>query len=324
MLLALGASVRAANPVKPVPLILDTDMGNDIDDALALAMVHAFENRGQARLLAVTVTKDNRYAAPFVDLVNNFYGRANIPIGVVRGGKTPDDAPYIKEPSEARTPSQGYRFPHSLKDGGDAPEAVSVLERVLGGQPDGSVTVVQIGFSTNLARLLNKPGGIELVARKVNLLVLMAGDFAGGKPEYNVYTDAEAARVLFEKWPRPMVFSGYEIGNEITFPYAAFSTGFAHPAANPIVAAAQSFFKKPEDRPAWDPTAVLYAVQPNAGLFSLSPPGRVTLGPKNTTVFTADPQGRCRYLILNQAKAAEARRVLVDLVTEPPRVPSRR
>ena len=44
----------------PVRLTFDTDMGNDIDDALALAMIHALQNRGEAVLLAVTVTKDNR------------------------------------------------------------------------------------------------------------------------------------------------------------------------------------------------------------------------------------------------------------------------
>src|SRR5437763_8043502 len=81
-----------ASPISGVPvrLIFDTDMGNDVDDAVALAMIHALESRGEARLLAVTVTKDNRWAAPFVDLINTFYGRGELPIGVVRNGKTPE------------------------------------------------------------------------------------------------------------------------------------------------------------------------------------------------------------------------------------------
>src|SRR6266852_2488659 len=86
------AAVRAA----PVRLIFDTDMGNDVDDAVALAMIHALESRGEAKLLAVTVTKDNRWAAPFIDAMNTFYGRADIPIGVVRNGKTPEDANMIR------------------------------------------------------------------------------------------------------------------------------------------------------------------------------------------------------------------------------------
>ena len=56
--------------------------------AVALAMIHALESRGEAKLLAVTVTKDNRWAAPFIDAMNTFYGRGDIPIGVVHNGKT--------------------------------------------------------------------------------------------------------------------------------------------------------------------------------------------------------------------------------------------
>jgi purine nucleosidase len=74
---------HAASPPLPVPLIFDTDMGNDVDDAMALAVIHALQSRGECRLLAVTLTKANRYAAPFVDLVNTFYGRGDIPIGVL-------------------------------------------------------------------------------------------------------------------------------------------------------------------------------------------------------------------------------------------------
>ena len=44
-------------------------MGNDVDDALALAMLHAFQSRHEVNLIAVTVTKDNQFAAPYVDLV---------------------------------------------------------------------------------------------------------------------------------------------------------------------------------------------------------------------------------------------------------------
>src|SRR5258707_8704337 len=92
----------------PVRLIFDTDMGNDIDDALALAMIHALETRGEAKLLAVTVTKDNRYAGPFIELMNTFYHRPGIPIGTVRGGKTPEDGNYLRPVVES-----GF-YPHKL------------------------------------------------------------------------------------------------------------------------------------------------------------------------------------------------------------------
>src|ERR1700684_1280862 len=86
-----------------VPLIFDTDMGNDIDDALALALLHALESRGECRIIAVTITKDNQWAAPYIDLVNTFFGRPNIPIGMVKGsGVTPEDSAMIRVPVERK------------------------------------------------------------------------------------------------------------------------------------------------------------------------------------------------------------------------------
>src|SRR5882724_11952295 len=101
---AVAVFVSAMAPLRaaPVRLIFDTDMGNDIDDAVALAMIHALESRGEAKLLAVTVTKDNRWAAPFIDAMNTFYGRGDIPIGVVHDGKTPEDSNMIRLPAERK------------------------------------------------------------------------------------------------------------------------------------------------------------------------------------------------------------------------------
>ena len=149
LIAALFAS-NASAKTEPVRLILDTDIGNDIDDALALAMIHALENRAEVKLLAVTITKDNKYAAPFVSLVNTFYGRAYIPIGVVQNGKTPEDSPMLRIPVERRGAKEALPNPE---------EAVSLLRKILNEQPDGSVNIAQIGFSTNLARLIKSEGG---------------------------------------------------------------------------------------------------------------------------------------------------------------------
>jgi inosine-uridine nucleoside N-ribohydrolase len=306
---------KAAEPVR---LILDTDIGNDVDDALALAMIHALENRADVQLLAVTITKDNRYAAPFVDLVNTFYGRPDIPIGVVRDGKTKDDSAMLKIPAEERDAAGKPMYPHPLQDGSEAPDAVQLLTSILSNQPDQSVTIAQIGFSTNLARLLGSPGGTELVKRKVKVLCLMAGNFEKPEPEFNVYTDPESAKVLFAKWPTPMIFSGFEIGLQVPFPYEAIASDFNYVAHHPIPEAYRLYVKKPEDHPNWDTTAVLEAILPDRGYFNLSQPGRVALGPKNTSVFTPDPGGNCRYLIVKSDQLARVRQLVVDLVSEPP------
>lgn len=78
----------------PVKIIYDTNMGSDVDDALALAMLHSLKNRGESELLAITATKDHDEVAPYPDAINTFYGRGSIPIGVTNSGVTPEESRF--------------------------------------------------------------------------------------------------------------------------------------------------------------------------------------------------------------------------------------
>ncbi len=307
--------MRNLPAAEPVRLIFDTDMGNDVDDALALAVIHALQSRGEARLLAVTVTKDNKYAAPFIDAVNTFYGRGNIPIGVVKHGKTPEDSPMIRVPCERRNPDGSLVFPHRLLDGSAAPDAVAVLRAALSTQPNGSVVIVQVGFSTNLARLLAADS--KLVADKVRLLCAMAGAFPSGNPEYNVKTDVPSAKKVFEDWPSPIVFSGFEVGQALLFPAAAIDGRFSWAPNHPVVDAYRAYMRMPYDRPTWDLTAALYAVRPDGDYFALSPPGRVTVDDQGQTHFTPSPGGSHRYLVLTDSQKPKTLEALIELATQP-------
>ncbi|HEU5336423.1 MAG TPA: nucleoside hydrolase [Terriglobales bacterium] len=322
LLMVAFTSLAAAQPVR---VIFDTDMGNDIDDALALAMLHAFESRGEAKLLAVTITKDNRWAAPYVDLVNTFYGRPDIPVGVVHNGKTPESNPMIQGPSERKRADGSYVYPHRITDERQAPEAVSLLRRVLAEQPDGSVVIVQTGFSTNLARLLDSPAdsaspltGRELAEKKVRLLVAMAGDYVSTKPEFNVETDVPSAKKVFGEWPTPIVVSGFEVGEAMLFPATSIEHDFAYVPDHPVAEAYRLLMKMPYNRPTWDLTAALYAVWPDHGFFNLSPPGRITVLPDGGTRFTPDPKGSARYLIATEAERPRTLETMILLASEPP------
>jgi len=308
---------------EPVRVIFDTDMGNDIDDALALAILHSFESRAEAKILAVTVTKDNPYAAEFVDIVDTFYGRGEIPIGIVKNGKTPKDSPMIHAPSERKNPDGSYVYPRRLKLGA-APDAVGVLRKVLASEKDGSVTIVQVGFSTNLARLLeSRPddasplSGVELATKKVRLLVAMAGNFSRPDSEFNVDTDIPAAQKVFREWPSPVVFSGFEIGQALLFPASAIEKDFSWVRDHPVAEAYRNYMRMPYDRPTWDLTAALYAVRPNAAYFGLSPNGKVTVDEKGITHFTPASDGKQRYMILDPAQKARTLEALILLASQP-------
>jgi inosine-uridine nucleoside N-ribohydrolase len=313
-LAAAGARAQA------VPAIFDTDMGNDVDDALALAMLHALESRGECRLLGVTVTKDNPWAAVYVDLVNTFYGRGQIPVGMVRGsGVTPEDSRMIQAPAERRRADGTLVYPRRLASGAEAVDAVALLRRLLAAAQDGSVVIVQVGFSTNLARLLDAPADVALVKRKVKLLSVMAGNFAQPKPEFNVQKDTASARKLFDQWPGEMVASGYEIGEAMKFPAARIEKDFAWAADHPVVDAYRAYMKMPYDRQTWDLTAVLYAVRPGGGYFDLSPPGRITADDAGRTSFRPEAGGKHRYLVLPEVLRARTLECMVGLASQPAR-----
>jgi len=311
---------------KAAKLIFDTDIGNDIDDALALAMIHTLADRAEVELLAVTVSKDNPWAAVYVDLVNRFYGYPGIPIGTVRNGKTPDDGNYVRTVAERKVGGR-FVYPRTLKSGADAPSAVGVLRRALAGQADGSVVIVSVGFMTNLALLLDSSpdgdsplDGMELVKKKVKLYVPMAGAFGpNAEPEYNVFIDIDAARTVLKRWPTPIIASGFEIGVAILYPAESIEKDYGYVANHPIAEAYRAWGTMPYDRPTWDLTAVLYAIRPDRGYFGLSPSGKIALDSKNVTRFTPDEGGMHRFLTVTPEQIIRVREACTLLASSPPR-----
>ena len=120
--------------------------------------------------------------------------------------------------------SEPTSYPHRIEDGTNAAGCGDVLQQVLEEQPDQSVTIAQVGFSTNLARLVESPGGQRTDCTESQAACSDGWCVRNRKiePEYNVYTDPEAAEYLFANWPTPMVFSGFEIGLQVKFTYESY------------------------------------------------------------------------------------------------------
>ena len=329
---ALSWCTIAIAQTRPVPLIFDTDIGNDVDDALALGMIHSLQSRGECQLLAVTITKDHELAGAFTDAINTFYGRGDIPIGVCRSGVTPEEGKFnglAAENTKGRP-----RFPHDLLSGKDAPDAVPVLRRVLAAARDGSVVIAQVGFSTNLANLLDSApdthsslSGVQLVSRKVRLLSIMAGAFTQivgdsghlyDHEEYNIIKDIPSAKKLAMNWPTPVVWSGFEIGENLLYPHQSILEDYAYVEHHPLAEAYHLYSPPPHDRPTWDLTAVLQAVRPSRGYFDLSVPGRVTVAENGLTTFEPTPGGRDRHLIIRENQKQRTIEALVQLSSQPP------
>ena len=289
------------------PVIFDTDMGNDIDDALALAVLHALSDRGECELIDVTLTNAHPAAVPYIRMLNRFYGRGDLPVGAaikeLQGGANDGymAAALGAAPAASASPAEA---------------APALLRRLLSNARE-KVVIVQTGFSTNLAALLDLPDGATLAKQKVALVVAMAGNFEGGEPEYNVRIDVASAKAVFERWPTPIVFSGYEIGRDLLYPAASIEHDFAYVRPHPIAESYRAYHQMPFDRPTWDLTAALEAVRPEHGYFGRSEPGTVLVESNGTTRFTPG-HGDRRYLRLDPSKRAEILEVLALLASQPP------
>ena len=198
-------AVRAQQtPAAPLRVIFDTDMGNDVDDPLALDMLYKAVDRGEIILLGILSSKDTEFSPRYIDMMNTWYGYPEIPVGRVRDGVV------LKRDDYARAVCESGLFPRSRRDR-DYGDPVTLYRRLLAESPDSSVVVVSVGFSTNLGRLLESRGdryspldGIELVKRKVKFCSVMGGSF-GDKPraEYNIVNDIPNAKRLFALCPVP-------------------------------------------------------------------------------------------------------------------------
>jgi inosine-uridine nucleoside N-ribohydrolase len=295
-------------------------MGNDVDDVMALALLHALQSRRECQVLAVTLTKNDPLAGPFVDAINTFYGRGDIPVGVRREGGKIEASRFLKLATVHD--DQRLRYPNNL-DNSTAPEARELIRKTLGAQPDGSVTLLQVGFFSNFARLLDTPEDRELIRRKVKLLCIMGGAFQPipNHPhflEFNVMTEIPAARALVKDWPTPIVWSGFEIGVALPYPAVSVEHDFSWTPHHIVVEAYQLYEPLPHERPTWDITAALYAVRPERGYFDLSPPGRVKVDADGFTWFNPDAKGRDRFLILKPEQRERTREAMAQLVTQPP------
>ena len=284
-------------------ILLDTDVGSSTDDLFALAMLYRYEDAGKCRLLGVVVDRPGEANAAFVDAMNAWAGRPELPVGLVRRG--PEKAMvFIDYAHVADTTDAVGRplFPHAAPGPDGRPDGWVLYRRLLAGQPDGSVTICSIGFLTCLAQLLESPpddlsplGGAELVRRKVARAIVMGGTFAkDDEPEYNFAMDPEAVRTFFRLWPRDVdvVFSTAEVGDAIDYPPALVLSDIGPTDRHPIK---QVYLQCDCDtgQRMWDPLAVVQAVEGDAP-FALGDRGTVEIAADGAASFVRTPDGNCR------------------------------
>ncbi len=283
--------------MKPIKLILDTDVGSDCDDMMAISYMIAAERKGLVESLAITLSHPSDHAAAGIRALYRSYG-AKAPVMGQMSKEKPRGDWYGKKIYEK------FGEERDLEPVGDA---VALLRKTLA-ESDGDVTLCAIGPLNNMTDLLESKGddisplcGVDLVKEKCNRVVLMAGGFVpdeNGKnvPEWNVKVCTESSQRFFELCESKVYLLPWEAAHTmITGKRAAMTLGDSTPLTLAFIN-----FHGSEGRCSWDPATLLWAVEGNRDLFTLSEAGRVTVDEVAATYFTPDEKGNCRIIGINQ------------------------
>ena len=316
---AFGAMPHAQQN-KALPVIFDTDMGPDYDDVGAIAILHAFADSGKANILATMASTKHATVAASLSVLNTYFKRPNIPIGVPKG--------WARDLRDFQhwTDSITAKYPHRIKTNEDAADAVQLYRKILAQQPDRSIVVVTVGFLTNLFELLksgpdqhSRLTGKELVKQKVKRLVSMAGRFPSGG-EFNVDRHPEASKYVFENWPTEIILSGFEIGQKIKTGLPLINNNEIQNSPVKDVFRISIPLDKQDSlgRMSWDETAVLVAINGYEPYYSVRRGKMIVSATDGKNTWVDDPNGT-HYHLVEKIPPAEVEKLLNDMMMHQPR-----
>ncbi len=218
-----------------IKLLLDTDIGTDVDDAVALAYLLA---QPECDLLGITtVTGQANARAALCSVLTTAAGRADIPI--YPGAEQPlagEQRQTVAQqaPSLARWPHQA-EFPQG--------QAIDFLRRAIRAHP-GEVVLLTIGPLTNAALLFRDD---PETAGLLKSLVLMGGCFNPASPEYarsewNVAGDLAATEIVYRAPARVHRSLGLDVTQQVVMGAEAVRKQFTAPLLKPVLDMAEIWF----------------------------------------------------------------------------------
>lgn len=180
-----------------IPVIFDTDIGDDIDDTWALAMLLKCPELDVK--LITTAFRDTRYRAAIVAKTLEIAGRTDIPIGIGERRLDARSDYWVQRPWVEGYDLAAYRG--VVHDDGVA----ALIDTIMSAPLDQPVTIIAIGPMTNLAAALAREPAIAKRTRIVGMLGCLRcshSDITKPKAEYNVVMDIPAAQAaLTAGWP---------------------------------------------------------------------------------------------------------------------------
>lgn len=176
MLALLPLAIVPSAPGMPVPIILDTDAGDDVDDAYAICLAARWP---AVRLLAVTcVWGPTLSRAKLARKLLDLCGARDVPV-------------FSADTKEGSNPQLDWAadYPYQRPD----ESAAEAIVRIVNENP-GRITLVTIGALSNAAKALELDPNLP---DKLHRLVIMGGLVGQPAPEYNARCDPPATQRVF-------------------------------------------------------------------------------------------------------------------------------
>lgn len=211
-------------------ILLDTDIGTDVDDAVCLAYLLSHP---ECELLGVTtVTGEPVKRASLASVLCKAAGKE---IPIFPGADQPMQGEQ-RQPV-AQQAAALPRWPHETQ----FPEgqAVDFLAQTIRAHP-GEVTLLTIGPLTNIGLLFSK---YPDVAPLLGGLVIMGGSFGEEqRVEWNIAGDPRASEIVYQTPVRPHRSIGLNVTQKVVLPAEQVRERFSAPLLKPVVDMAEIWF----------------------------------------------------------------------------------
>lgn len=302
--------------------IVDTDIGADCDDAVALAYLFGKEKARLCEIKAVTLCTTRNHASACVKVILGQFGRSDVNVGIYKG------APLICDAVDNYSEDIATKY-NSDYDNLSTADAVRLIRKTLAESQE-KIDIIELGPLCNIGALLKSEpdefsplNGIELVKEKVEKMYLMGCRFLADEndaldPEWNIEQDVDGASFVMQNFPSEIIVCPFETGESVTT-YSYSVSGVVYDCMhyyeeNLNRRKGLKFDVGVYTRPSWDPLTAMLALNDEKMSFKLSNFGHITIDKKGVSTFDEKPDGKHRFLLYDRDMVKKAERVLNEFL----------
>lgn len=298
-------------------VIIDTDLGNCTDDALAMQIIFKYQADKKCNILGVMQDWKVDKAKLLADCFLHYYKADNIPLGLVEGEEPFDKMiPYYQLVDSTYADGSPW-LPRTDTPINNRLAAWKLYRQLLSRAKDHSVYIICIGAFTNLGLLLQSHPdeyspltGTELVARKVKQLDVTGGCFTKVKlkfedkyldTEYNIAMDVPLAKYVLEQWPTSLHLLPLEEGMKFASNHDEVLDDYKWNPTSPMYRIYSCYDERGVGDVGqywWDAITVMHTIEPDK-FFNCSKQGFLKISDKGITTFEQNDKGNTHIITVD-------------------------